>query len=344
MKTKLTLVLLFAVLFCAAPALPQRLPEAGLKKAQLAEKQLKADKPQEAIKILEALDKEYPGHGAVSLRLAQVYDQTENYGAALFYYRRYAQIAGSEAIEDARNRVTTLELMAGAAKAAEEFARKRGQESTAVEVPTPEIQRSVEQMAPDGSWVPVTDPSMLGKPVTPITTAPASQRPSRTQRTRQRAVITPIPIEIRESDVSGESMGLPSVRPSPSMDLAPKLEATAPGTPSQAGEREPATPALAASSDESFFDERVSSGDQAQLRLINAMPDSILTFAAVAPGKAPVNIVLMTNESRDTKIAPGRYSITVNITERGYTPTTLLDKRFDFQFRAGNTYTKRLAP
>src|SRR5690606_1310215 len=67
-----------------------KLPEEALKSAQQAEKRLKEDKPKEAISILEQVDKKYPGHRAVSLRLAQIYDTLGDNGPALFYYRRYA--------------------------------------------------------------------------------------------------------------------------------------------------------------------------------------------------------------------------------------------------------------
>src|SRR2546430_2597898 len=97
-------VALILLLVPARPAIA-RLPDDGLKRAQQAEKLLRAGKPDDAIKMMAQLDRDYPGEPAVSLRLGQIYDTLGQYGEALFYFRRYAGIAGSRTIPEAQMRL-----------------------------------------------------------------------------------------------------------------------------------------------------------------------------------------------------------------------------------------------
>lgn len=147
---------------CGSSALAERLPDDALKRAQKAEKQLKINKPREAIKILEDLDRDHPGHAAVSLRLGQIYDQLSEYGPALFYLRRYVKIAGDKALDETKTRLYTLELMAGAKEAAEEFGKKLGQQTSACVTPTPHVQESLARLSTEGNLIPVKDPKDLG--------------------------------------------------------------------------------------------------------------------------------------------------------------------------------------
>jgi len=132
-----------------------RLPDEGLKRAQQAEKFLKANQPQQAVITLTQLDRDFPGHAAVSLRLAQVFDQTDQLGPALFYYRRYASMAGDKALQEANERLLGLELMPQARRGATEFAQKRGETTQPIQTPPPLLQHQVAVAREDGALIPV---------------------------------------------------------------------------------------------------------------------------------------------------------------------------------------------
>jgi hypothetical protein len=139
------------------------LPEEALKQAREAEHHLASNEPDKAIAILTELDKKYPGQSAISLRLAEIHDTNNQYGPALFYYRRYIHLAGSRAREMAAARVGTLELMAGVDAEAEKFANKIGEQTRPVATPTPIVERTLSAEAKDGSRIPLTSSEQLEK-------------------------------------------------------------------------------------------------------------------------------------------------------------------------------------
>lgn len=141
----------------------KRLPDSALKKAQVAEKELKANRPLEAITILSQIEKENPGFSAVSLRIAQIYDQMDQPGAALHYYRRYVHLAGGSARDEAVSRVTSLELMPSARQDADDLGARLGQAVAPVATPVPEVQREVAAEREDGSLVPIRGADELQK-------------------------------------------------------------------------------------------------------------------------------------------------------------------------------------
>lgn len=179
--SKLLFALLFALFTIHAPA---RLPDAALARAQQAEQMLKQNKPDEAVKTLLDLDRAYPGTPAIHLRLAQIYDTQDKAGEALFHYRRYIQLAGDTALDEAKERLYTLELSAGAKEGADEYAKKLGQESTPVEVPTPGVTVSKEKLNKDGSLSPMKPGDVVPdtveramQPGTPSPSAAVSREP-----------------------------------------------------------------------------------------------------------------------------------------------------------------------
>lgn len=145
---------------------PQRkssLPESALVKAREAEKLLAADKPDDAIAILREVDREHPGHPAISLRLAQINDTIDRSGYALFYYRRYVQLAGANARDIAVERVMTLELMPGIDDEARQLAAQLGESTRPIATPTPKVERMIATRAKDGTIVPIRSEEDLEK-------------------------------------------------------------------------------------------------------------------------------------------------------------------------------------
>lgn len=156
-----------------------RLPEEGLRRAQEAERALAAKEPARAINILVELDALYPGEPAINLRLAEIYDQQGQLGAALFYYRRYVELAGPKARQTAKERVQTLEMTAGAREAAEAIAARLGQKPRAVATPKTQLQRAVEKMLPDGTRVRVDSAEeLMSEKVDPGKRRPLEPTPS----------------------------------------------------------------------------------------------------------------------------------------------------------------------
>jgi hypothetical protein len=321
------------------------LPEEGLKRAQEAEKLVKQDKIAEAVQILQKLDEDHPGHAAVSLRLAQILDQNNLYGPALFYYRRYVRIKGGGAADEVRSRVTSIEMMPGASEEAGQYAAQLGENTEAVPVPTPDVKESIERPAVDGSLVPVTKPEDLAK--AQITPLPAGrQTPDPAEAAARRAVITPF--AGNQPAVLGDEpedirIGAAPAQP-PARTLPPSLSGQTRIEPVQTPALTAGTPAARAfPTDSQFFKVTRASGSDAVVKLTNQVQNSVLTFAAVSEGRRPVNAVLMAGETRDLKIAPGEYEVTVNVTEHGYVPTTVMDQKFEQRFEAGRVYSRRIA-
>lgn len=334
MRRLIAILMLMAAIGFAA----DRLPDEGLKRAQEAEKLLKANQVDEAVQILRKLDKDFPGHAAISLRIAQIMDTNNQYGPALFYYRRYMHIKGRDADLDAHARVASIEMVAGAKEAAEAFAKKLGETTEPVKVPTPEVKHSLERPATDGSLVPVTKPEDLNAAeVTPLPRQTEDNEP-------KRAVLTPLGGQ-SPMVVTSES-GSPEPTP-----LAPETGRTATPPPPQIRvDTTPAEPTPdasapvsgASSREPGFFQVSRGQSRQATVKITNSVRNSVLTFAAFSDVQKPVNVVLMTGESRELSVPPGKYEVTVNVTENGYVPTTVLDKKFNQTFEAGKIYSKRV--
>lgn len=186
-----------------------------MKRAQDAEKLLKQNKPQEAIRILQDLDRKYPTKSPLSLRLAQIYDQNDDLGPALFYYRRYVKLSGERARSEAKERLYTLEMMPGSREAADAFGKKLGEATQAFSTPTPAAREEVGAAREDGSLVPLQGPEQLdliakaGLP--PPSLTPAAATP------------TPYVFNIsRSGDSSSPLMVTPTPRPTPRSVYATK--------------------------------------------------------------------------------------------------------------------------
>jgi hypothetical protein len=237
----------------AAPAWA-RLPEEGLKRAQEAEKQVRANNTDAAIKTLQKLDKDFPTESAISLRLAQVYDGMGRNGEALFYYRRYITRAGTGAREEAKNRVFTLELMSEARAQADAFAKKLGEKSAAVATPTPKVKRNVMKMSPDGSMTNLkpSDVGLADELAQEAVSAPAASptpTPTKTIAVPVAPTATPLPMPplppgtvLQVFGETGETRGLlpepkPTIAPpslAPAMSPAAQTVATPPPPPDAA--------------------------------------------------------------------------------------------------------------
>jgi hypothetical protein len=383
-----------------------RLPEVGLRRAQQAERLLQAERVDEAIKTLEALAKDYPQEPAVHLRLAQVFDIRGKAGPALHCYRRYIELAGPKAREEARLRVQTLELVASARAEAEAYARARREASRAVATPTPVLKESVEVMRPDGSTAPLTPeslPQVLAEhagaasapapdstvaPVFPSETMPpigqspvtpgaertrpqASQRPTnpappRPAPTREPSPLSPPltprppaeePLPATPTPPPGAvRSGSAQVRialndPKPTSEPTKKSARTgsaaegrfvSDAASARAAMRREPDPRMARFVEELFrefrHDEAVAAVD-----LVNRYPMTVISFGAIpVEGGEPVNIILSTGERRSVKIAPGAYDVILTVTATTYPPTTLSDRRFEFEFRAGTRYAANI--
>lgn len=132
-----------------------RLPEEGLQRAQEAEKLVRSGDVDAAIRILVELDSRYPNEAAVQRRLAELYDGKGQLGAALYYYRRYLEVAGNKARPEIRERVQTLEMTAGAREAADEIARRLGKKARPQPTPETRTEQVIEKVLPDGRRVAV---------------------------------------------------------------------------------------------------------------------------------------------------------------------------------------------
>ncbi|PKO18741.1 hypothetical protein CVU37_04970 [candidate division BRC1 bacterium HGW-BRC1-1] len=128
-----------------------KLPEEALKKAQQAEKLVQQSRVKDALVILQNLSREYPTEPALSLRLAQLFDGLGQPGAALFYYRQYADLAKDNPREEAVARTQTLELTAQARDGAAAFAKALKQTTKAMNTPAVNVETSMMKAAPDGT-------------------------------------------------------------------------------------------------------------------------------------------------------------------------------------------------
>jgi hypothetical protein len=231
-----------------------RLPEEGLARAQEAEQALKVGDPQRAIAIFVELDATYPNEPAVNLRLAEIYDQQGQLGAALYYYRRYVQLAGDRARQTAKERVQTLEMTAGAREAADAIAKRLGQKVRPVGTPTPRVEQAIEKVLPDGARVRVDSPEeLMSDKVDPkklvVATPETSQHPlARADviiregeettagapaaiRRTPRPIFTPPPLsEPSSGEVAGDQQRTEAT-PQPSPVASPEVTEEAPARP-----------------------------------------------------------------------------------------------------------------
>jgi hypothetical protein len=210
-----------SLFLCFGGVVEARLPEEALARAEEAERALAQNSPEKAIQILVELDAQFPNEPAVSLRLAEIYDQQGQIGAALYYYRRYVQLAGPKARQSAKERVQTLEMTAGAREAADAIAARLGKKVKPVSTPTPRIEQSVEKVLPDGARVRVDSPEeLMSDKVNPTkltSPTPLSQHPLARAEVRLRVdeessdsetvvettphpIFTPPPFSVREPE------------------------------------------------------------------------------------------------------------------------------------------------
>ncbi|MBX7246366.1 MAG: hypothetical protein K1X53_12790 [Candidatus Sumerlaeaceae bacterium] len=246
-----TKCLLLAMVLVVAANAYSRLPEEALREAQQAEKYLKANKPQEAILLFDKLDKKYPNEPAIKLRLAQIYDTLNSLGPALFYYRKYAEITGEKANEEAKMRLYVLELSVNVPKEAEEFAKKLGTTSGKAMVPTPEVQLEKVALNPDGTTSSLSVTKETPGPVPKDEMTVTEEEPARKvagtnqieKKTRFQAASTPA---LGESTVSNrkEETRQPSAPPAetrPMVTPVPTVRRLTPTPPPEVMDNMPST-------------------------------------------------------------------------------------------------------
>ncbi|MCX7718464.1 MAG: hypothetical protein N2111_08705 [Candidatus Sumerlaeaceae bacterium] len=381
------------------------LPEEGLKRAQKAEQLLRAEQVDEAVKVLEALTKDYPKEAAVFLRLAQVFDISGKAGPALHCYRRYVELAGPKALEEARLRVQTLELVASAREDAAAYAKSRREATRAVATPVPVVNESVEILRPDGSTAPLTPESLpqvlaehvssvstrsadgLAAPVFPGDVPPVGDRRPVTQEaepvaalenrdprptetapatgTPKRAVASPVsqpaaplppPPTPQEQPTRSDKSPIriavenPAWPSNPRTDLPPRpavsndaMRARTPKRQTVSATAHQPTDARTARFVERLFRESQTDGQAAKLEVVNRFQMTVITFGAIPLGRGePVNIILSTGERRSVTLSPGLYEVMLTVTTTTYPPTTLADRRFEFEFREGTRYSATL--
>lgn len=185
-------------------------PQEGLAMAQQAEKLVASNKTNEAISVLEAASKKFPTVNAFNLRIAQIYDNQNQYGPALFYYRKYVNSGGGKGLEDAIARSATLELMPQAKSGAEEFAKSKKETTKAIDPVVSISKSSINVERPDGTLVPLSGPedlnAVITKGVNAITT-PSPQIPTVTPS------VTPITISPQLIDNLKKEPVLPANKP-----------------------------------------------------------------------------------------------------------------------------------
>lgn len=375
--TNRTVLACLLVLALTVDGTSEMLPKEGLEQARSAEQQLKANKPEEAIKILLDIDHKYPGCAAVNLRIAQIYDQLNQPAAALFHFRRYIRIAGDKALPDARARAITLEKTAGAADVATEFAVKLGEPAEPVGAPVPVVTRSLAKVGPDGTLLQLRGPEDFsttgGVPVSRPATSPIPQletpsaQPNDAMATSTPAV--PVDSALAAASAPGgvEPTATPAVvprgrfTPPPIADpsAAPMVtDVTPSATPiatfrSQAPTSlpEPTRAAMPTAiprrttQPTRFFQVTRVGGEKAVLRIQNSFPGSLMTFSAVPEGGGePVNAIMTAKESRTINVVPGKYKVTVNVSDTAYAPAPILNSSYEITFEAGNQYSRTYAP
>lgn len=337
-----------------------RLPEEALKRAREAEQLLKNNNARGAVALLEKLNQDHPGHAAVNLRLAQILDATGEYGPALFYYRRYVQIAGSKALEDMKSRTYTLEMMAGVPKAAEAFATKSGAVSTPVPTPAPkqalgkvnkdgtvsyirsaeELKAALDQAGikpspQSANALPATvEPTPEQTPDQPVATPPVAQASPPGTRKAPRGKFTPPPIS---------NDPVPTETPAASTESSRgPVQITQEPAHQPARSAEPARPTPQPTIQPSgFFVQKEIGGDKTVIRIMNQIPESTMTFNLVPEGEVqPINVILASNEQRSIQVAPGRFHIVIHITNTNYPPATIYEREFEEEFAAGVQYAK----
>lgn len=151
----------FALLLGGSSFVSAKVPQEGLQMAQNAEKLLAANKTADAIKILEDGAAKYPNAPAFQLRLAQVYDNNNELGKALFYYRKFVESGSGRGMEDAMARSSTLELMPQVKAEAESFAQSKNETTKPVAQASSKVLSSINVEKPDGTLIPLKGPDDL---------------------------------------------------------------------------------------------------------------------------------------------------------------------------------------
>jgi hypothetical protein len=223
------LAALTLVIGLVAPALA-RLPEEGLQRAQEAEKLVRSGDVDAAIRIFVELDSRYPNEAAVQRRLAELYDGKGQLGAALYYYRRYLELAGNKARPEIRERVQTLEMTAGAREAADEIARRLGKKARPQPTPETHTEQVIEKVLPDGRRVAVKSAEELmadsPKGATHATPTPTPRHPLAVREVT-------LPPETPEAEPTKTNEANQAIPQEPA-DATPSARATTASSPSPA--------------------------------------------------------------------------------------------------------------
>src|SRR5690606_21091777 len=183
-----------------------------------AEKLLAANQPSKAIEVLTALDKQHPGHAAISLRLGEIYDTQNNTGYALFYYRRYLHMVEGAPREHAVARINTLEMTAGAPQEAEAAARALGEQTRAVPTPAPRIEKILAGATEDGTLIPIHNEEELkniGKLAQDASRRAAAVTPSVTPIVIPEALLAETQQKVQQAAAQGEPGTLQGARSQP---------------------------------------------------------------------------------------------------------------------------------
>lgn len=153
---------------------------------------MQEDGVRQALAAYERLEREIPNQPPLILRCAQLADQLDQSDLALFHYRRYLNLAGQRARQEARDRAATLELNQDAKQGAERLARDRKVNVQAVQTPT--VVESGSIMAALGD-----DSSKLVE-IRSEQDFTALQDPARRQQLVAQATQTPKPVATNPTD------------------------------------------------------------------------------------------------------------------------------------------------
>ena len=193
---------------------------------------------------------------------------------------------------------------------------------------------------PEATATPAATPVATPPPAADITPA------SRSTATPPRAARTPragLRVEVIEPAPGDQAAPLASSSPAGEAPSLSDLEIAM----QPAGQSGPAplratetTPRPAPSRD-GVFNTRNVGGNRAALKITNKTPNSMLAVNAIPrAGGESVNILLAHDETRTAELLPGDYELVITLNRHTYPPTKLLDRTFDYTFRAGVRYEK----
>ena len=193
---------------------------------------------------------------------------------------------------------------------------------------------------PEPTATPVVTPVATPPPVANITPAPrATAPPPRTARTPRPGlrveVIEPAPGGQNASTPAGNQAGeAPSLS---DLEIAMQPAGQSGPAPLRATETTPRPAPLR----DGVFNTRDVGGTRAALKITNKTPNSMLAVNAIPrAGGESINILLAYDETRTAELIPGDYELVITLNRHTYPPSKLLDRTFDYTFRAGVGYDK----